>query len=111
MRRGRNPTNRLKRKRWSCGHRGWGQYCHRCDQATMMDARAELAALPKNNIQRLCVCGKTYELHLEPSQRRPDTAAFQTVKCKQFTDGTKTPADYKKEAERLRSVPARATNA
>lgn len=29
------------RKRFPCGHRGFGQYCHRCEMAGKLEALAE----------------------------------------------------------------------
>jgi hypothetical protein len=29
------------RNRFNCGHRGFGEYCHRCEQADVFEAKAK----------------------------------------------------------------------
>lgn len=41
--------SRTNRKRFPCGHRGFGQYCHRCEAA--------------DKLEELAKAGKTYTDH------------------------------------------------
>ena len=43
------PASRNRRRRLSCGHKGFGLPCHRCQQADKLNAKAE--ALPKDKTE------------------------------------------------------------
>jgi hypothetical protein len=37
---------RIRKKHWPCGHRGYGQICHRCETADRLEALLKSGKLP-----------------------------------------------------------------
>ena len=67
-------SRKVNRKRFSCGHTGFGTYCHRCEFAEKLETMAK--------------AGKSYVDHKGPKHKKPHTW---------------TTAEMLAEAERLKS--------
>ena len=74
---------RRRRKTFSCGHKGWGQFCHRCAQAKDLERWAEAKEADPDRIALTAPLGW-------PKDER----------------GRPTPEEVRIEAERLRGGPS-----